>query len=124
MSMILFSKPSPLSFEKGKLFGSAQTLSSPATAVVGGVSSKRTSRLARKAEHKEGPSFAGDILEVAHGVDKAQRRAAISWIEITGNNSTRPSAYPREDRDILMSVRSPIGRWLADNPRACLELPK
>src|SRR3712207_1119166 len=99
-STIRFSKPSRASFENGRLLGSAQTRNSRAEAapaararIMASAAAlpqplarslrdsasprKRGEARSRKAEHIEGSSFRGGVLEVAHGVDEAEGRGAV-----------------------------------------------
>src|SRR5215204_4983739 len=78
----------------------------------------------RKAEHMEGSSFRGRVLQVAHGVDEAERRGAVADVEVAGDDRTRPAADAGQDGDVLLAVRPAIGRRLADDPGAGLELPQ
>src|SRR5687768_17076371 len=112
---ILFSKPSPFSLEKGRLFGSAQTRSSRACAA------PESSRVAasaalRELEDIERPSLGGDVIQVAHGIDEAERRRAVARVEIARHDRAGPTADTRQDRHILLPVGSPERGRLADDP--------
>src|SRR6202042_1808395 len=77
----------------------------------------------RKREHIERPSGCGLRLEIRHNADHAERAGRIARVKVTGDDGARPAAYPRQDGDIFVAVRSAIGHRLADDPRASLELP-
>src|SRR3954469_5304411 len=127
-----FSNPSRAAFEKGRLFGSAQTRSSRACAVELGTD--RTARIApaakasavalRELEHIERSSLGGDVLEIPHDVDEAERRRSVADVEVARDHGAGPAADAGQDRDVLVPVRSAIGGRLADDSRCGLELPK
>src|SRR3954454_1148470 len=122
---ILFSKPSRCSFEKGRLFGSAQTRSSRASAalVASATSMIATSRL-RQAEDIKHASLRRCFLQIRHGVDKPERRRSVAWIEVACDNRAGPSAHAAQHCHVLMSVRPAVADRLTDDSGTGLELPQ
>src|SRR4051812_40238837 len=104
--MMRFSKPWRCSLEKGRLLGSAQTFRTAAEVMPGKADRHRVRRLARKTEHIKRAPLARDVLQAAHGVDETQRAGVVARIEIARHDRARPTADSREDRDILMSIRT------------------
>src|SRR4051812_24202478 len=97
-STIWFSNPSPRSFENGRLFGSAQTRNSRAAAPEAATRHKpapKSSRHLREDEIIQHPSLGGDVLQVAHGVEEAQRPGAVAWVEVGRDDHARPAADTR-----------------------------
>src|SRR3954468_6282650 len=121
---ILFSKPSRCSFEKGRLFGSAQTRSSRASAalVASTTSMIATSRLRQAGDIKHA-SLRRCFLQIRHRIDEAKRRGAVTGIEIARHNRAGPAADTAQHGHVLMPVRSAVADRLADDPGARLELP-
>src|SRR5688572_2498941 len=78
----------------------------------------------RKRKDIKRTSFSCDVLQVRHRTAPAGTGHFISGVEVRRYDRPSPAADPREDRDILASVRAPIGHRLADDARACFELPQ
>src|SRR3954451_17939156 len=124
-STILFSKPSSLALENGRLFGSLQTRSSVPLAAPRFVTRSRPTRNAlRQPEDIERASFGRGILQIRHGVHEAQCSGAIANVEIARHDAARPAANPGQNGHILMAIRTPVGDGLADDSGLSLELPK
>src|SRR5215216_4796556 len=62
--------------------------------------------------------------EIAHGIDEAQRGAAVTGIKIAGNNGPGPAADARQHGDVLFAVRTAVSDGLTDDARAHLKLPE
>src|SRR5215211_7673665 len=121
---ILFSNPSRRSFENGRLLGSAQTRSSRAPAEQETSTAAAKVATLRETEHIQRASLGGRLLEVAHGVDEAERGGAVARIEVAGHDRAGPAADARQDRHVLAAVGAAVGGRLADDPGAGLELPQ
>src|SRR4051812_28140520 len=72
-STILFSKPSPLLLENGRLLGSSQTRISRAPAIPPALMTKAIARALRQAKDIKRSPFGRRLLEIGHGVDEAER---------------------------------------------------
>src|SRR4029079_13618030 len=112
-----FSNPSPLMFENGRLFGSAQTRSACSAA------GRSCSRLRVDA--------AGAVAATNH------QPITSSWLErediqlsslvrvsIDVRVYARGAAHAREYCDVLLAVGTEVGDRRADDARACLEAPE
>src|SRR5215218_7810403 len=127
IATILFSNPSSLSLENGRLFGSAQILNSRACegpVIKAVVPSAQARANLRKAEHIQRSSLGSGFLQVLHRVDEAKRGGAVTRVEIAGHDCARPATDTREDGDVLTSVRPAVGGRLANDARPSLELPQ
>src|SRR3954447_3551662 len=125
ISTSLFSKPSSRSFENGRLLRSAHTRSSHADAGAPTAHShKKSSAALRQLEDIERSSLRRGLLEICHGIDEAERRGAVAWIEIARDNGAGPAADAGQHGHVLMAVGPAIGHRLADDPRGGLELPQ
>src|SRR5688572_5254538 len=94
-STMRFSNPSPRSFEKGRLLGSAQTRSSRACAPDAATIAKQHRRAASllwEGEIIEHSPLGGGLLEVPHGVEEAEGTGAVARVEIGGNDDARPAS--------------------------------
>src|SRR4051794_13126606 len=125
-STILFSKPSPLLLENGKLLGSAQTRSGPAAIATeaGAPNDPPTIAAAanclREPERIEVPSLGCRVLQVGHGVDEAQRGRRIARVQIARDNGTRPATDAGQDRHVFVIVWTAIDDRLTDDSGADL----
>src|SRR5690349_7206812 len=141
-SAILFSKPSPRLFEKGRLFGSAQTRSTPAGRAITGwaiasaagragrvqaerVSKQTTNKTSlRKRKNIKHASLRRVVRQIRHRTDKPERARRVACIETACDDCARPTTNTREYRDVLLAVRSTITNRLPDDSRATFELPQ
>src|SRR6185437_1703964 len=62
--------------------------------------------------------------QVRHGIGESQCARAIYRAQAAGHHRARPTANSAQDRHILLSVRSFVSDWLADDSRSGLESPK
>src|SRR5262249_12698628 len=108
-----FSNPSPCAFEKGMLFGSAQTLSSRADAGLEATAAAASAQHAKlgKREDIERASLCCDVRQILHRIDETEGGRSIPLVEASGNDRARPSANTRQDRNVLLSVWSLPRRW-------------
>src|SRR5690348_2223231 len=92
----LFSSPSPLSFEKGRLLGSAQTRNTRAAFKAGqqDVRLARTTNL-RKAEDIKHPSSCCVVRQVCHCIDEAEGRGSVFRIESACDDRAGPTPDAR-----------------------------
>src|SRR4051794_21131616 len=70
------------------------------------------------------PSLHGDLWEVLHRVDEAERGGGVAGVESAGDDRAGPAADAGEDRDVLLAVGPLVGDRLADDAGAALEFPK
>src|SRR4051812_25312871 len=78
----------------------------------------------REAEHIKRASLGGEVRQVFHRVDEAERAGGIADVEISRDDRARPAAHAGEDRDVLLAIWPLERRRLADDAAAALELPE
>src|SRR5687768_10994508 len=109
-----FSKPSPRSFENGRLFGSAQTRNSLRHAEPRSKATTSSDRLWKR-EDIDRASFGRVIGQILHSADEAKSGSFVRGIEPSRDNCARPSADTIRNRDVLFAVRSPKTDGLPDD---------
>src|SRR5688500_19022422 len=139
-----FSSPSPRAFEKGRLFGSAQTRSTrPSTVAADGAAlpasssvpiiaaSPRARHAPRRAvtpsgkrEDIERPSLLGVLRQVARRADEAVGGGRVARIEVVRDDRAGPAADAVEDGDVLPSVGPAVGDRLRDDAGRRAEAPE
>src|ERR1700743_195595 len=124
-AMMRLSKPAAARFEKGRLSGSAQTRNGGA-AITGRQTSigNRSAANLGKRKHIKRSSWLCCVFEIVQRASPSIGCGVVTRIEIGGTDRPRPSAYAGEDRNVLLAVRAAIGDRLANDARACFELPK
>src|SRR5436190_3827450 len=116
-----FSNPSPRSFENGRLFGSAQTridgralatvLDARAPSMTATAASMHITAAAVRLREREDIQHASLLRsgrQVAHGVYEPERRGRVARVQNPGDDGARPSAYSRQDSDVLPPDRAAV----------------
>src|SRR3954451_10319481 len=72
----------------------------------------------------ERSAFGGVLGQIFHCVREAERGRRITRVKIGGDDRSGPTTDARQDRDVLLAVRSAECGRLADDAGTSLKLPK
>jgi hypothetical protein len=64
------------------------------------------------------------LREITHRVDEAERGGGVARVELAGDNGAGPSADARENRDVLLAIRSQVRDGLTHDAGAGLVPPE
>src|SRR6185437_3812598 len=120
---IWLSNPCSERLENGRLSGSAQMRNGVACAIIGAITTHSRASL-RKREYIKSPSRLGCTLQIAHCNAPPVSSGVISRVQVRVHNRSRPAAYARQNRNILLSVRTSIRDGLSHNSRPRFKLPE
>src|SRR5438270_13852375 len=78
----------------------------------------------REREHIQHAALCCVFTEIAHGIQESQRPCSVHSVQAARYGCARPATHAREDRDVLLAVRSLVGDRLANDAGPCLKFPK